>query len=89
MIDVITTIAMTRMTANRTISISLTSEFLNVIKIGDQVEIDTEITKIGRNIVFSECRMFTDPLGKRKLSCRGQHIKSILNDGWNYMENHV
>jgi len=33
--------------------------------------------------------MFTDPLGKRKLSCRGQHIKSILHDGWNYMENHA
>jgi hypothetical protein len=41
MIDVITTISMLRMTQMRTISISLSAEFLNVIKIGEEVEIDT------------------------------------------------
>ena len=53
MIDVVTTISMLRLTPMRTISISLTSEFLNVIKIGQEVEIDTDISKIGKNIIFS------------------------------------
>jgi acyl-coenzyme A thioesterase 13 len=88
MIDVITTIAMLRMTHMRTISISLNTEFLNIIKIGEEVEIDTEITKIGKNVVFSECRIFTDPLHKRKLSCKGQHIKSVLHEPWNFMPPH-
>lgn len=59
MVDVITTVAMLRVTPMRTISISLSTEFLNVVKMGEEVELDTEITKIGKNIVFSECRIFT------------------------------
>ncbi len=86
MIDVITTIGILRMTHMRTISISLTSEFLNVIKIGEEVEIDTEITKIGKNIVFTDCRIYTDPLHKKKLACKGQHIKSVLHEHWNFMD---
>jgi acyl-coenzyme A thioesterase PaaI-like protein len=35
MIDVITTIGMLRMTVHRTISISINTEFLNVIKVGE------------------------------------------------------
>jgi len=79
MIDVVTTIGMLRMTHMRTISISLSTEFLNVVKVGEQVEIETEIAKIGKNIVFADCRIFTDPHHKRKLACKGQHIKSILH----------
>jgi hypothetical protein len=60
-----------------------------VVKIGEEVEIDTEITKIGKNIVFSDCRIFTDPDHKRKLACKGQHIKSILHEPWNFMEAYV
>lgn len=85
MIDVVTTIGMLRMTHMRTISVSLSTEFLNVIKVGEEVEIETEIAKIGKNIVFADCRIFTDPLHKRKLACKGQHIKSILHEHWNFM----
>lgn len=85
MIDVVTTIGMLRMTHMRTISVSLSTEFLNVIKVGEEVEIETEIAKIGKNIVFADCRIFTDPLHKRKLACKGQHIKSVLHEHWNFM----
>ena len=37
MIDVITTVGILRMTPNRTISISLNTEFLSVIKVGEEV----------------------------------------------------
>jgi acyl-coenzyme A thioesterase 13 len=78
MIDVITTIGILRMTPNRTISISLNSEFMNVIKVGEEVEIDTEVCKIGKSVVFTECRIFIDPLNTRKLACKGSHIKAII-----------
>ena len=85
MVDVITTVGILRMTPNRTISISLTTEFLNVIKVGEEVEIETEVSKLGKNIVFSDCRIYTDPLNVRKLACKGQHIKSIIQEPWNFM----
>jgi hypothetical protein len=42
--------------------------------------VETEITKIGKNIVYTDCRIFIDVrnLGKQKLACRGSHIKAIL-----------
>ena len=85
MIDVVTTIGMLRVTHLRTISISLSTEFLNVVKVGEEVEVETEIAKIGKNIVFADCRIFTDPHHKRKLACKGQHIKSLLHEHWNFM----
>jgi len=89
MIDVVTTIGMLRMTQMRTISISLSTEFLSVVRVGEEVEIETEIAKIGKNIVFADCRIFTDPHHKRKLACKGQHIKSLLHEHWNFMPAHA
>ena len=73
------------MTLQRTISISLSTEFLNVVKLQERVGIETEITKIGKNIVFTDCRIYTG-IGteKEKLACRGSHIKSILADQWDF-----
>lgn len=70
----------------RTISISLNTEFLRVIKVTDQVHIDTEVSKIGKNIVFTDCRIFTGEGKGLRLACKGQHTKSILADRWNFME---
>jgi acyl-coenzyme A thioesterase PaaI-like protein len=44
---------MVRMTPLRTISINLNTEFLRVIKVEEEVEVYTEVTKIGKNVVFS------------------------------------
>lgn len=49
-----------------------------MIKIGEEVEVETEVSKIGKNIVFTECRLYTDPHHKRKLSCKGSHVKAVL-----------
>ena len=57
-----------------------------MIKVGEEVEIDTEVSKIGKNIVFSDCRIYTDPLNKRKLACKGQHIKAIIQEPWDFMK---
>jgi acyl-coenzyme A thioesterase 13 len=53
LIDISTTISMVRMTPLRTISINLNTEFLRVIKVEEEVEVYTEVTKIGKNVVFS------------------------------------
>ncbi len=74
------------MTHHRTISISLNSQFLNVIKLDQDVGIETEITKIGKNIVYTDCRIYTDiHSGKWKLACRGSHIKSIMPEKWEWL----
>lgn len=73
-----TTVSILRVSPHRTISISLNTEFLNVIKVGEEVEVETEVSKIGRNIVFTDCRLFTDPHHKRKLACKGSHVKAVL-----------
>lgn len=59
---------------------------MNVIKVGEEVEIDTEVCKIGKNVVFTDCRIFTDISNKRKLACKGQHVKAIINEPWNFMK---
>ena len=74
------------MTPLRTISISLDTEFLRVIRVGDRVRIDTEVSKLGKNIVFTNCRIWTGEGKGAKLACTGRHVKSILPDRWNFME---
>lgn len=49
-----------------------------MIKVEEEVEVETSITKIGKNIVFSDCFIYTNPNGDRKLSSKGTHIKSIM-----------
>lgn len=44
------------------------------------------MSKIGKNIVFTECKIFIDPLVNRKLACKGQHIKAIIQEPWNFMK---
>jgi hypothetical protein len=76
---------MVRMTPLRTISINLNTEFLRVINMEEEVEVYTEVTKIGKNVVFSECHIYTDPNGARKLSSKGSHIKSVMKENWDYV----
>jgi acyl-coenzyme A thioesterase 13 len=85
MVDVITTVGILRLTPNRTISISLNTEFMSVIKVGEEVEIDTQVAKLGKNIVFTNCWIYTDPEKTRKLACQGQHIKAVIHEPWNFM----
>ena len=86
MVDVITTVGMLRLIANRTTSISLNTEFMRPIKVEQEVQIDTEVTKLGKNIVFADCRIYTNPGHDRKLACKGQHIKAVLKDDWDFMQ---
>ncbi len=51
----------------------------------EEVEVYTEVTKIGKNVVFSECHIYTDPNGARKLSSKGSHIKSVMKENWDYV----
>ena len=53
LIDVATTVGILRMSPRRTISISLSTEFMSPIKIDSQISIETEVTKLGRNIAFT------------------------------------
>lgn len=85
MVDVATTVSILRMSLQRTISISLNTEFLNVIRLGEKVGIETEITKMGNKVVFTDCRIYTGvDGGSHKLACRGSHIKAILDDQWDF-----
>ncbi len=74
------------MTPLRTISINLNTEFLRVIKVEEEIELETIVTKIGKNVVFSECHIFSDPRKSRKLACKGSHIKSIQKENWDYLQ---
>lgn len=50
------------------------------MRLNDDVGVETEITKIGKNVVYTDCRIYTDiHSGKWKLACRGSHIKSIIH----------
>jgi uncharacterized protein (TIGR00369 family) len=86
MIDVITTVALLRLTPNRTVSISLDTQFLSPIKPGEEVEIDTEICRMGRTMSFTECRIYTLANKERKLACKGQHIKAVTTEPWDFMK---
>lgn len=87
LIDVATTISMLQLTIHRTISISLNCEFLNVVALDQEIGVETEITKIGKNIVYSDCRIYTHMHhGHGKLAARGSHIKSILPDKWEWAD---
>lgn len=86
MIDIATTITMIRLTSQRTISISLNSQFLRVTPVESHVEIETEVTKIGKHIVYSDCAIYTDPdTPNRKLACKGTHTKMIMKDDWDFI----
>lgn len=59
---------------------------MSPIKPNEEVEIETEITKMGRTIVFSDCRIFTNIQQGRKLACKGSHIKAVANESWDFMK---
>jgi acyl-coenzyme A thioesterase 13 len=87
LIDVTTTVSILRVSPFRTLSISLSTEFLSMVKLGEKIGVETEVTKIGKNVVYTDCRIYNDIVheGKNKLVCRGSHIKSLLTEKWDFL----
>lgn len=81
LIDLTTTISILKVMANRTTSISLSTEFLAATKPSDEIQIETTIKKAGKNIVFTSCDIFHGP----KLVCTGTHIKAVAKEDWDFL----
>ncbi len=44
----------------------------------DELQINTQIRKLGRNVLFSDCEIY---LGNN-IVCKGSHIKAMLSGNW-------
>lgn len=87
-IDTSTTLAILKADAKKqkTVSIDLTTSFLNPAKINDSILIKAICTKIGKNVAFSTAEIY-DEKGL-KLLATGSHVKAVLS-GTSFIENWI
>ena len=60
------------------VSNKLDVEFLSPAKCGESFLLDTYIHKIGKNIAFTECKMYSEKT--LALICSGTHVKSFVDN---------
>lgn len=78
MIDVLTSITISKVSPYRNVSVNLSTEYLSTSKLGDELRIETWIKKHGKTLAFTDCEIYC----KEKLIAKGTHIKAFLGEQW-------
>jgi acyl-coenzyme A thioesterase PaaI-like protein len=58
------------------VSVNLVVNYAGSIKVDSDILIETEIDKIGKNLAFSKCNIYTM---EKKLLYSGSHVKFFMN----------
>jgi uncharacterized protein (TIGR00369 family) len=82
LVDVATTIAISAIDKDlrHNVSVELSTQFLNPIKINSQILIHCKIPKIGKNLAYSYADIYEE--NEMKLCASATHIKAMMNKTW-------
>ena len=82
LIDVTTTIAISGLDEGlrHNVSVDLSTQFINPIKIDSNVFVLCKIPKIGKNITYSYADIFNED--NLNIAAKGTHIKAMLSKSW-------